>query len=64
MSKPRNLAARMGHWSATHRKKAIWGWLALVFLAFAIGSAIGTKSLEPEDTGVGESGRVSKLLGD
>jgi uncharacterized membrane protein YdfJ with MMPL/SSD domain len=64
MSKPRNLAARMGHWSATHRKKAIWGWLALVFLAFAIGSAIGTKSLEPEDTGVGESGRVSRLLGD
>ena len=25
-----NLAARMGRWSAQHRKKAIWGWLAFV----------------------------------
>ena len=60
----RNIAARMGHWSATHRKKAIWGWLAFVIVAFAVGNVIGTKSLKPEDTGVGESGRVDKILGD
>jgi uncharacterized membrane protein YdfJ with MMPL/SSD domain len=59
-----NIAARMGHWSATHRKKAIWGWLAFVVLAFMIGNVLGMKSLDPEDTGVGESGRVSRILGD
>ena len=30
---PRNLAARAGRWSATHRKTAIIGWLAFVVLA-------------------------------
>jgi uncharacterized membrane protein YdfJ with MMPL/SSD domain len=66
MSSPekRNVAARMGHWSATHRKKAIWGWLGFVILAFVIGQAVGLKSLKPEDTGVGESGRMDRLLGD
>ncbi|HEX2433461.1 MAG TPA: MMPL family transporter, partial [Gaiellaceae bacterium] len=66
MSSPqkRNVAARMGHWSATHRKKAIWGWLGLVLLAFVIGQAVGLQSLKPEDTGVGESGRMDRLLGD
>jgi RND superfamily putative drug exporter len=54
----------MGHWSATHRKKAIWGWLGFVLLAFAIGQAVGLQSLKPEDTGVGESGRMDRLLGD
>ena len=34
----KNVAARMGHWSATHRKTAIWGWLAFVVLAVLIGS--------------------------
>jgi len=29
MSNPRNLAARMGHWSAQHRKNAIFGRLGL-----------------------------------
>jgi uncharacterized membrane protein YdfJ with MMPL/SSD domain len=63
MSTRRNLAARMGHWSATHRKLAIWGWLAFVLVAFAAGTAVGTKTLKEEDTGVGESGRVDKILG-
>jgi uncharacterized membrane protein YdfJ with MMPL/SSD domain len=64
LNRSRNIAARMGHWSATHRKKAIWGWLALVIVAFAIGNVIGTNSLKPEETGVGESGRVDRILGD
>ncbi len=33
-----NIAARMGRWSARHRKKAIFGWLAFVVVAFAIGN--------------------------
>jgi uncharacterized membrane protein YdfJ with MMPL/SSD domain len=61
----RNLAARIGHWSATHRKLAIWGWLGFVVLAYVVGTmVIGTQTLKPEDTGVGESGRVDKILGD
>jgi uncharacterized membrane protein YdfJ with MMPL/SSD domain len=60
----RNIAARMGHWSATHRKIAIWGWLAFVILAFVGGQMIGTQTLKQEDAGVGESGRVDKILGD
>ena len=53
-----NLAARMGRWSAQHRKNAIWGWLAFVFLAFAIGGAVGTKTQDAAQSGVGESGRA------
>jgi uncharacterized membrane protein YdfJ with MMPL/SSD domain len=60
----RNLAARMGHWSATHRKTAVWGWIALAIATFAVGQVVGTKALAPEDTGSGESGRVDKILAD
>lgn len=52
---PRNLAARMGRWSAQHRKKAFFGWLAFVIAALAIGAAVGTSTLADEDSGVGES---------
>jgi uncharacterized membrane protein YdfJ with MMPL/SSD domain len=57
-----NLAARMGRWSAQHRKKAIWGWLAFVLLAFAIGNAVGTKTQDTAQSGVGESGRAERTL--
>src|SRR5256885_17229023 len=57
------LAARMGRWSAQHRKKAIWGWLAFVLLAFAIGGAVGTKTQTTAQSGVGESGRAERTLG-
>ena len=43
--KRENLAARVGRWSARHWKKAVFGWLAFVVVAFAIGSVVGTKSL-------------------
>ena len=36
----KNVAARMGRWSARHRKTAIFGWLAFVVAAFAIGMAV------------------------
>jgi uncharacterized membrane protein YdfJ with MMPL/SSD domain len=58
----RNIAARAGRWSATHRKRAIWGWLAFVVVAFAIGGAVGTVALDNADTGVGESGRAAQTL--
>ena len=35
-----HLAARMGHWSATHWKTAVFGWLAFVIASFAIGTVL------------------------
>jgi uncharacterized membrane protein YdfJ with MMPL/SSD domain len=58
-----NLAARAGRWSAQHRKKAIFGWLAFVILAVFIGGSVGTKTLSDDDGGVGESGRADKAIG-
>jgi RND superfamily putative drug exporter len=58
------VAARAGVWSAQHRKKAIWGWLAFVFIAFAIGNAVGTESLQNNESGVGESGRADQTVAD
>src|SRR4029450_13498364 len=62
MTEPRTLAARMGDWSARHRKIAIWGWLAFCFGAFALGSVIGTTQLDASNSGVRESGRMDRLL--
>ena len=58
----RNLAARMGRWSASHWKTATFGWLALVVVAFALGSMVGTKQVAQNDPGPGESGRMQKIL--
>jgi RND superfamily putative drug exporter len=52
----------MGRWSAGHRKIAIFGWLAFVIAAVAIGSAVGSRTLDQNDTLPGESGRVARLL--
>lgn len=62
MNQKRNLAARAGHWSAIHRKTAIWGWLAFVLLAVVIGETVGTKTLSYADQAVGESGRAEKAM--
>src|SRR5438067_8609082 len=61
-SSRRNLAARMGSWSASHWKTATFGWLALVLLAFAVGSQVGTKQADPTKAGPGESGRMDRIL--
>ena len=59
-----NLAARMGRWSAQHRKLAIFGWLALVLAAFVVGTfVIGTKTATSA-SGPGESGRANQILED
>jgi RND superfamily putative drug exporter len=65
MTEPRkNLAARMGAWSASNRKKAIWGWLAFVLIATVLGGAVGTKQLEPVDAGNGESQIADRAVED
>src|SRR5579862_4819550 len=45
MTRPRNLAAAAGGWSARHRRRAILGWLAFVVIAFAVGTAVGQRYL-------------------
>ena len=57
-----NVAARMGRWSAQHRKTAIWGWLAFVIIAFMVGGAVGAKTLDNAQLGVGESGRAERTV--
>ena len=50
MKRSTNVAARMGRWSARHRKTAIFGWLAFVVAAVVLGGALGTKQLTDTDT--------------
>jgi uncharacterized membrane protein YdfJ with MMPL/SSD domain len=57
-----NVAARAGRWSAQHRRAAIFGWLAFVVAAVVLGGAIGTKHLDPQTNGSGESGRADRIL--
>ena len=57
-----NLAARMGRWSANHWKTAVFGWIAFVVASVLLGSAVGTKYLEPTDLAVGEAGERDELI--
>jgi uncharacterized membrane protein YdfJ with MMPL/SSD domain len=65
MSSPKrstNPAARMGRWSARHRKIAIFGWLAFAIALFAITLVSPMKTIIFETAGPGESGRADKIL--
>ena len=57
-----NLAARMGRWSAGHWKTATFGWLGLIVIAFAVGGQIGTKTVDPNTAGPGQSGQMDRIL--
>ncbi|MEU6768655.1 MMPL family transporter [Streptomyces sp. NPDC046853] len=59
-----NLAARLGVWSAHHRKTAILGWLLFVVLATTIGGASGMVTASDDEMGVGDSGRAAAILDD
>ena len=58
----KTLAARAGHWSARHRKTAIFGWLAFVVIAFVLGGAIGTQTIKDEDSGNGQSRTADRQI--
>ena len=57
-----NIAARMGRWSARHRKAAVLGWLAFVLLAVGTGVATGMKMLAPADSLTGESAQAQRIV--
>ena len=62
LKRSNNIAARMGRWSASHWKTAVFGWLAFVVASFVIGNAVGTKYLETSDTNVGEARQADKIV--
>ncbi|MFG2402820.1 MMPL family transporter [Streptomyces brevispora] len=59
-----NLAARIGVWSAHHRKTAILGWLLFVVLAAGIGGASGMVEMTNAENGAGDSARAEQILSD
>lgn len=52
----------MGRWSASHWKTAVFGWLAFVVAAIAIGNAVGTKNISMQDANVGQSRKADQIL--
>jgi uncharacterized membrane protein YdfJ with MMPL/SSD domain len=62
MASHRNLALSMARWSGRHRKKAIWGWLAFVAIAFAAGTMLGSKQISEVDQYTGESHQAEVAL--
>src|SRR4051794_14780587 len=57
-----HLAARMGRWSASHWKTAVFGWLAFVVIAFMAGGKIGMNTIDLQDANVGQAHRADNIL--
>ena len=62
MQRKSNIAARAARWSATHRKTAIFGWLAFVVVSIVIGGAVGQRQLTDAEAVSGEAGRAEVAL--
>ena len=62
--KPKGIAARAGHWSARHRKTAIFGWLAFIVIAFVIGGSLGQQKPTNAQKIDGETRRAETILED
>jgi uncharacterized membrane protein YdfJ with MMPL/SSD domain len=60
----RNLAARAAHWSAEHRRIAIFGWLAFVAVAVVLGGGVGKNLIHGADQFSGEAGDAEHTLED
>ena len=62
LKRSNNIAARMGRWSASHWKTAVFGWLVFVVAALMIGNVVGTKNIKEEDYNTGQSHRADQIL--
>src|SRR5436189_225704 len=62
LKRSNNIAARMGRWSASHWKTAVFGWLAFVILAIAVGMQVSTKQIGNDDASVGQSHKADQIL--
>jgi hypothetical protein len=52
----------MGRRSASHRKAAIFGWLAFVLLSIVIGTMVGQKTIDQQGSNVGRAHRADQIL--
>jgi RND superfamily putative drug exporter len=57
-----NLAGRAGAWAAANQRTALFGWLAFVVLAVALGAVVGTKSPPEPDSTTGQSARAERMI--
>jgi RND superfamily putative drug exporter len=57
-----NFAARAGRWSADHWKTAVFGWLAFVLVAVALGQMVGQRKLTDVETASGETARAERIF--
>src|SRR5712691_3524890 len=62
LKKSNNIAARMGRWSASHWKTAVFGWLAFVIVSLAVGMQVGTKNIDQTDSNVGQAHKADQIL--
>jgi RND superfamily putative drug exporter len=60
--KSNNIAARMGRWSASHWKTAVFGWVAFVLVAVVAGNMIGTKQIDQRDANTGQAHKADQIL--
>jgi uncharacterized membrane protein YdfJ with MMPL/SSD domain len=60
----KNLAARMGGWSARRRFTALGLWFVFVIAAVAIGIATGQVNVPQSRLGDGESGHINRVIDD
>ena len=60
----KNLAARIGGWSARRRWTALGLWFVFVFAAIAIGMATGQVKVPQSRLGDGESGHINRVIDD
>ena len=56
----RPVVERVAGWSARHKKTAVFGWLALVAVLFAVSQAAGSRNLPSYDPG--QSGQAERAL--
>ncbi len=61
---PSGVAARAAHWSAEHRKLAIWGWIVFVVIAVMAGNAVGKDEIHGADAFTGEAADAEQVLYD
>jgi uncharacterized membrane protein YdfJ with MMPL/SSD domain len=64
LKRSNNIAARMGRWSASHWKTAVFGWLVFVVAAFMIGAKVGTKNIKEDDYNTGQAHKADMILKD
>jgi uncharacterized membrane protein YdfJ with MMPL/SSD domain len=62
--KPKGIAARAGHWSARHRKTAIFGWLAAIVIVFMVGQSLGQKAPTQSQSLNGDSRTAMAIVDD